>query len=173
MEKVKEESRRKSEELETLRRRVQENDVLSQNTSSTPHSRANSLQFPDVDIKAKEPVSYADDSYLMDFSKPASYQPSSEPPVVVRRRSLEPEPLPREPARPPVPPAPPRRSISRDHAKPAPPTTPAPAVPVAPVAPVAPAAPVAPTPVAKNPHSLLMEEIRKSAQQRMKKNEEW
>lgn len=99
MEKVKEESRRKSEELETLRRRVQENDVLSQNTSSTPHSRANSLQFPDVDIKAKEPVSYADDSYLMDFSKPASYQPSSEPPVVVRRRSLEPEPLPREPAR--------------------------------------------------------------------------
>ena len=171
MEKVKEESRRKSEELETLRRRVQENDVLSQNTSSTPHSRANSLQFPDVDIKAKEPVSYADDSYLMDFSKPASYQPSSEPPVVVRRRSLEPEPLPREPARPPVPPAPPRRSISRDHAKPAPPTTPAPAaVPAVPAAPVAPVAPAAS--VVKNPHSLLMEEIRKSAQQRMKKNEE-
>ena len=98
MEKVKEESRRKSEELETLRRRVQENDVLSQNTSSTPHSRANSLQFPDVDIKAKEPVSYADDSYLMDFSKPASYQPSSEPPVVVRRRSVQPAPRPRQPA---------------------------------------------------------------------------
>ena len=171
MEKVKEESRKKSEELESLRRRVQENDAISQNTSSMPHSRADSLQFQDADINAKEPVSYADDSYLMDFSKPASYQPSQppvpEPPVIVRRRSLEPEPLPRQPSRPPVPPAPPRRSISRDHAKPAPPATPAPAAPAAPGVPK-PAA----KPVAKNPHSLLMEEIVQSAQQRMKKNGE-
>lgn len=155
MEKVKEESRRKSEELESLRRRVQESDMMSQGSLPSPRAVPNPGLLSAIDPGTNEPVSYTNDDYLMDFSKPASYQPpSSEPPVVVRRRSLEPEPLPKS-SPPPMPQAPPRRSVSRDQNRSAPPPPPTPAP--------------APKKEVKDAHSLLMEELRRSAQQRMQK----
>ena len=128
MEKVKEENRRKSEELEMLRR------TMAQHSQSTPgqseshqsnqsHQSYQSYHTNEVSSTATD--SY--DDYVMDFSKPAGYRPppapsSTEPSVeershsTPRRRSLQPEP---EPAaevsnsRPPIPP-PPRRSPAGD-----------------------------------------------------------
>ena len=153
MEKVKEESRRKSEELEMLKRSVAERSLIAhQDSEPVYHSKQTSSDY---------------DDFIMDFSKPAGYKPPTEPvreparkpvrplfensDVVVRRRSLEPQAV--ESVKPPVPSNPPPRRASRESSqgRPAPPAVP----------------PPPPQPSMERQHSQLMEEIRRSASQRM------
>lgn len=92
MERVKEESRRKSEELEMLRNSMQQGlsyapseHVYSQNPSRREEITHRGLH--DFDSANPIPV----DDYVMDFSKPAGYQPpTQERSREMRRRSIEP-----------------------------------------------------------------------------------
>lgn len=160
MEKVKEESRRKSEELERLKRSVQERSQTSKKEyPAIQQSHTPMYQRP------SQKTSY-DDDFIMDFSKPAGYKPpvsykDPEPEVeytlprrmdhddvVIRRRSLEPK---KEEEKPPLPSLPPpRRTNSRDsQGKP----------------------PVPPHLTPANQHQKLMEEIRNSSNRRLRMNE--
>ena len=121
MEKVKEENRSKSEELEMLRRTMAQHSQSSPGRSESQASSQSSYHRNEVSSTTTD--SY--DDYVMDFSKPAGYRPppppsSTEPSVeerahsTPRRRSLRPETAPEVPSsRPPIPP-PPRRSPAGD-----------------------------------------------------------
>lgn len=130
MEKVKEENRRKSEELEMLRRTMaQHSQSSSGRNESQPSQQSQQSQQSYQDYHMNEAPSTTTDSYedyVMDFSKPAGYRPppasasasasAAEPAVderphaTPRRRSLQPEAASQGPnSRPPIPP-PPRRS---------------------------------------------------------------
>ena len=92
MERVKEESRRKSEELEMLRNSVQQGlsypppePIYSQNPIRREEITHRGLH----DFESMNPIPV--DDYVMDFSKPAGYQPpTQERSREVRRRSIEP-----------------------------------------------------------------------------------
>ena len=92
MERVKEESRRKSEELEMLRNSVQQGlsypppePIYSQNPIRREEITHRGLH----DFESTNPIPV--DDYVMDFSKPAGYQPpTQERSREVRRRSIEP-----------------------------------------------------------------------------------
>lgn len=157
MELVKEESKRKSEELEMLKRSMEERSSMPPPQYSSEPLNYGSQQSPYSNS--------ASDDYIMDFSKPAGYKPpvverrsmfDDESSTVVRRRSLDPKVL-NEVSKPPVPSLPPpRRSMSRESSQGPPPV---------------------PSPVVRKPsrtensmerqHSQLMEEIRRSANQRL------
>lgn len=122
MEKVKEENRRKSEELEMLRRTMAQHSQSSPGRSEDQASNQSSYHRNEVSSTTTD--SY--DDYVMDFSKPAGYRPPPPPPSSTepsveerahstpRRRSLQPETAPEVPSsRPPIPP-PPRRSPAGD-----------------------------------------------------------
>lgn len=135
MERVKEENRRKSEELEMLKRTVEERNRLSNSMPLSP-----SPSYYQENVHSMEQVhasshAISSDDYIMDFSKPAGYKPSTEPistqreePAVLRRRSLEPKPI-SEMEKPPLPSnPPPRRSLSRESSQGPPPPIPPPVV---------------------------------------------
>lgn len=122
MEKVKEENRRKSEELEMLRRTMAQHSQSSPGRSESQASSQSSYHRNEVSSTTAD--SY--DDYVMDFSKPAGYRPPPPPPSSTepsveerahstpRRRSLQPETATEVPSsRPPIPP-PPRRSPAGD-----------------------------------------------------------
>ena len=169
MERVKEESRRKSEELEMLKRSVEERNRLDNSMSSSvplPYSQDT------VHPMKQEPTN----DYIMDFSKPAGYKPAPESPsqredspAILRRRSLEPMSI-YEMEKPPLPSnPPPRRSLSRETTPPVPPPVP-PSVPLSTVQ----RRPSRVENTMEKQHNQLMEEIRKSVSQRkMKGNEEY
>lgn len=167
MEKVKEESRRKTEELEMLKRSVAERKLL-------PSSEQEHFRQPASIYSEKSATDY--DDYVMDFSKPAGYKPPAEPikPMlppaapapasaperslfaedasVIRRRSFEPKP---EEVKPPIPSTPPPRKNGSREAKQG-----------KVINPQQRANPV------ESQHNLLMEEIRKSASLRRARLEE-
>ena len=76
MERVKEESRRKSEELEFLRNSVQQSLPPSEPLYARNASRGETLYHQGFQELGETPsVSRPMDDYVMDFSKPAGYQP--------------------------------------------------------------------------------------------------
>lgn len=116
MEKVKEESRRKSEELEYLRNTMQRGAYAPQQPIAEPVYAHNSMRgeamshrgFQDLSSSMPASRTTSNDDYIMDFSKPAGYQPPTQPSFsrrgefrdaspVARRRSLEPQPLREDP----------------------------------------------------------------------------
>lgn len=119
MERVKEESRRKSEELEFLRNSMQRSLPPSEPLYARNASRGETLYHQGFQELGETPaVSRSVDDYVMDFSKPAGYQPPE-------RTSAPSRPSPRNvpAAQPPsmeMPPSlpnqlPPRRNVQRSH----------------------------------------------------------
>lgn len=127
MEKVKEENRRKSEELEMLRRTMAQHAQSSPVQDSSQQSQQNQQSYHTSEVVSVSADAY--DDYVMDFSKPAGYRPppasaasvaSAEPSEeerprsTPRRRSLQPEAASNaSSSRPPIPP-PPRRQVGGD-----------------------------------------------------------
>ena len=158
MEKVKEESRRKSEELEMLRRTMAQNGVQQPVETRSSYTRVEETKPSNTD---------AYEDYVMDFSKPAGYHPPRRDPdesashIPPRQRSVEPASLADSPAAPPaVPPPippPPRRTQSVDAGSPQRRRDPPQSTPV----------PSDATTNISRQRSLLMEEIRRSANARI------
>ena len=159
MEKVKEESRRKSEELEMLRRTMAQNGVQQPvETRNYSYTRVEETKLSNTD---------AYEDYVMDFSKPAGYHPPRRDPdedashIPPRQRSVEPTPLTEASGTPsavppPIPP-PPRRTQSVDAGSPQRRRDPPQSAPV----------PSDATTNISRQRSLLMEEIRRSASARI------
>lgn len=119
MERVKEESRRKSEELEFLRNSMQRSIPSSEPLYARNASRGETLYHQGFQELGETPaVSRPVDDYVMDFSKPAGYQPPERTSAPLRQ-SPETAPV-AQPVVVETPPSlpnqlPPRRNVQRSH----------------------------------------------------------
>lgn len=119
MERVKEESRRKSEELEFLRNSMQRSLPPQEPLYARNASRGETLYHQGFQELGETPaVSRTMDDYVMDFSKPAGYQPPDRNSVPMRRSPVN-APV-AQPVSVEAPPSlpnqlPPRRPVQRSH----------------------------------------------------------